>query len=238
MTVTITQDHWLAADRRVFNTKKRYIQGALKGETGIINGVTEENKEDIFYMMMFCLCVPQSKAIKAEEAVEDLRLKKFYTTSLTESQITDTLRGRVRFHSTKAKRLFEAKEFFSERDKEKTGTIFWEELIKWYRAYTISDSGCLQPIRNFLISRINGMGMKLASHFMRNVGMPGLAILDVHVIDGLKKRGIVDIEKLGPSRAEYLKIEEKMKEYAEEVGITLDELDLLLWSQKTGYVFK
>ncbi len=239
--VTLTIDHWIAADRRVFNTKKKYIHGALKGETGIIDGVTEQNKEDIFYMLMFCLCVPQSRAIKAEEAIEVLREQDFYTKSLSLDQVVKILTGRVRFQSTKAQRLMDAKELFLEVS-QSTGTIFWEELCSRFRAYSnISDETrdvTLQSIRNFLINRVNGVGMKLSSHFMRNIGMAGLAILDVHVIDGLKKRGVVDIEKLGPSQAEYLQVEDKMKEYAKEVGIELDELDLLLWSQKTGYVFK
>jgi len=233
--VTLTLDHWLAADRRVFNTKKQRIQGALKGDTGIINGVTEENKEDIFYMLMFCLCVPQSKAVMAEEAIEILRKQDYYNCDLSLDEVIKILKGRVRFQSTKTKRLIEAKRMFFETD-------FWKALETRYQEYDIplnlTIDMDLQDIRNFLIKRINGMGMKLASHFMRNIGMNGLAILDVHVIDGLKKRGVIDIEKLGPSQAEYLQIEEKMKIYAGEVGITLDELDLLLWSQKTGYVFK
>lgn len=228
--VTLTLDHWIAADWRVFNTKKQYIQGALKGETGIIDGVTEKNKEDIFYMLMFCLCVPQSKAIKAEEAIEDLHGQNFYSTDLPLKQIVKTLTGRVRFQTTKAKRLVEAKELFF-------SPVFWDNLCSRYQAVG-SGKMTLQTTRTFLIHRINGVGMKLASHFMRNVGMPGLAILDVHVIDGLKKRGVIDIDKLGASQTEYLAIEEKMKEYAKKVGIALDELDLLLWSQKTGYVFK
>lgn len=235
MAVTLTLDHWKAADWRVFNTKKQYIQGALKGETGIVDGVTEENKEDIFYMLMFCLCVPQSKAIKAEEAIEDLRGQDFYTKPLSLDKIVKILAGRVRFHPTKAQRLMDAKELFF-------SPVFWDDLCSRYRAYcNISDEArevTLQCIRSFLINRVNGVGMKLSSHFMRNIGMPGLAILDVHVIDGLKKRGVINIDKLGPSHAEYRTIEEKMKDYAKEVGIALDELDLLLWSQKTGYVFK
>lgn len=235
MAVTLTLDHWLAADRRVFNTKKKHIRGALQGETGIIDGVTEKNKEDIFYMLMFCLCVPQSKAIKAEEAIDYLRKQNFYSKPLALSQVLEALTGRVRFHPTKAQRLIDAKALFFD-------SLFWDDTCSRYGSYCAVSAAAkdttLQNIRNFLIGRINGMGMKLASHFMRNVGMPGLAILDVHVIDGLKKRGIVNIEKLGPSRTEYLQIEEKMKVYAKKVGITLDELDLLLWSQKTGYVFK
>jgi len=237
MPAVLTLDHWHAADRRVFDTKKQYIQGALKGETGIIDGVTEENKEDIFYMLMFCLCVPQSKAIKAEEAIEILRKKDFYRNELSLDDVTKILIGRARFQSTKAKRLMEAKELFF-------GESFWTILLTQYVSFKVSEDdeeirdADLQRTRKVLIKMVNGMGMKLASHFMRNVGMSGLAILDVHVIDGLKKRGVIDIDKLGPSQAEYLKIEEKMKGYAKEVGITLDELDLLLWSQKTGYVFK
>ena len=233
--VTLTIDHWIAADRRVFNTKKKYILGALKGETGIVDGVTENNKEDIFYMLMFCLCVPQSKAIKAEEAIEGLRGQDFYTKSLSLDQISKILTGRVRFHPTKAKRLLEAKESFAN---------FWAILLTQYAAFKIEFNdeahmeSDLQRTRMVLINIVNGMGMKLASHFMRNVGMGGLAILDVHVIDGLKKRGVINLEKLGSSQSEYFQVEEKMKEYAKEVGIKLDELDLLLWSQKTGYVFK
>lgn len=232
--VTLTLNHWIAADRRVFNTKKKYIRGALKGETGIIDGVTEENKEDIFYMLMFCLCVPQSKAIKAEEAIEVLRGQDFYTKSISLAQIVKILTGKVRFQSTKAQRLMDAKDLFF-------SPVFWDGIRARYEAYCLGEeprNELLQNTRHYLMGRVNGMGMKLSGHFMRNVGMGGLAILDVHVIDGLKKRGVIDVEKLGPSQSEYLQVEEKMKEYAKEVGIELDELDLLLWSQKTGYVFK
>ena len=250
MTVTLTLDHWLAADRRVFRMKRKDIDGALKGDTGIIDGVTEKNKENIFYMLMFCLCVPQSKAVKAEEAIEILRKQDFYRNHMSLEEVIAIVKGRVRFQATKSKRLMEAKSSFFES--------FWPILLTQYAAFryssesthythneVISDEDVdankeadLQRTRSCLIGLVNGMGMKLASHFMRNVGMPGLAILDVHVINGLYKRGIIDTKKLGPSQAEYLDIEQKMKEYAEYVGISLDQLDLLLWSQKTGYVFK
>lgn len=235
MVVALTLDHWVSADMRVFRTKEKHIHGALKGDTGMISGVTEDHKEDIFYMLMFCLCVPQSKAIKAEEAIDLLREEDFYNKTLTLPAVTKILTGLVRFQSTKAKRLLEAKVSFSD---------FWAILLTQYASFKFMHNdeahieSDLQRTRKVLIGIVNGMGMKLASHFMRNVGMGGLAILDVHVISGLKKRGVIDIDKLGPSQAEYLEIEQKMKDYADQVGITLDELDLLLWSQKTGYVFK
>lgn len=235
MTTAIKMDNWVLADRRVYQYKKKFILGALKGETGIINGVTEENKEEIFYMLMFCLCVPQSKAVKSEEAVEELRKLDFYNNYISISEVVEILTGRVRFQSTKAKRLIKAKSMFLDTD-------FWQELRVRYNLFLLSvgerTGYILRETRNILVYLVNGMGMKLSSHFMRNVGMGGLAILDVHIIDGLKRRGIINIDKISSSTSEYLDIEEKMKEYANEVGIALDELDLLLWSEKTGYVFK
>lgn len=40
------------------------------------------------------------------------------------------------------------------------------------------------------------------------------------------------------SRARYLEVEEKLKGVARDVGIDFDELDLVLWSMKTGEVLK
>lgn len=232
------QQNWIEADRRVFGHKKKYIHGAMNGDTGIINGVKEENKEDIFYMLLFCLCVPQSKAIKADEAIDILREIDYYHTNLSQQGVLDILQGRVRFHSVKSKRIVTARSLVIENED------FWLQLKKYYSEYvTVPNEymrqGVLESSRKYLISKVNGMGMKLASHFLRNIGMSGLAILDVHILDGLKKRGIVsneDILKLNYDR--YTAVEQLMISYAQEVGITVDELDFLLWSQKTGYVFK
>ncbi len=225
---TIALDKWVDADRRAFNHKKAYIHGALQGETGIISGVTEENKEDIFYMLMFCLCVPQSKAIRAEEAIEKLRELNFFAKHMDAKKVSDILYQKVRFHSVKAVRLVEARNLFFDG--------FWHDLKSYYAMCSDNVSN-LPATRQFLAKRVNGFGMKLASHFMRNVGMAGLAILDVHILSGLKKRGVIESDKI-ISKSDYLATEEKMVQYARETGLTLDELDLLLWSQKTGYVFK
>lgn len=236
MTVTLT--NWVKADRRVFDHKKKYIHGALKGDTGIIDGVNNENREDIFYMMLFCLCVPQSKAIKADEAIEILRDLDYYNTDLSKQQVLEALQGRVRFQSIKTQRLIEARCLL------KNDANFWAHLKTHYSDYTsepdeLRRKVILKKVRRYLISKINGFGMKLASHFLRNVGMSGLAILDVHVLDGLKKRGILPDEKITNLNYDrYAEIEQFLLNYAQTVGITVDELDFLLWSQKTGYVFK
>lgn len=230
-------DNWIAADRRVFAQKKDRIEGAINGVTGLINGVKEENKEDIFYMLMFCLCVPQSQAIKAEEAIEKLRKLDFYIKDLERGVILDVLYHLVRFHSTKCDRLIKAKKEF-----ERT----WIVLKKQYEVCSEcktneSEDGymaALRSTRNLIIRNINGVGMKLSSHIMRNVGMPGLAILDVHILAGLHKRKLIPDPKPTLTRDSYLDMEKIMQDYAVKVGISIAELDFLLWSEKTGFVFK
>lgn len=86
--------------------------------------------------------------------------------------------------------------------------------------------------------RIKGLGYKEASHFLRNIGLMGHAILDKHVLRCLADLEVVDSSRPPSTRARYLEIEERLKGVAREVGIDFDELDLVLWSMKTGEVLK
>jgi N-glycosylase/DNA lyase len=86
--------------------------------------------------------------------------------------------------------------------------------------------------------QIKGLGYKEASHFLRNVGFKGYGILDKHVVRSLAELGVVDSPKPPTSRARYLTIEALMREFAAAVQIDFDELDLVLWSMKTGEILK
>lgn len=85
---------------------------------------------------------------------------------------------------------------------------------------------------------IKGLGYKEASHFLRNIGLKGHAILDKHVVRCLADLKIVENPRPPTSRGRYLEIEEKLKKLAVEVQVDFDELDLVLWSMKTGEVLK
>ena len=87
-------------------------------------------------------------------------------------------------------------------------------------------------------SRIKGLGFKESSHFLRNVGFKGYGILDKHVMRCLFDLRLVDTPKPPATRKRYLEIEQKLREFAREVRINFDELDLVLWSMKTGEVLK
>jgi N-glycosylase/DNA lyase len=85
---------------------------------------------------------------------------------------------------------------------------------------------------------IKGLGYKEASHYLRNVGFRGYAILDKHIMRSLSELGVVDSPEPPPTRARYLETEERLKEFARSVSIDFDELDLVLWSMKTGEILK
>jgi len=85
---------------------------------------------------------------------------------------------------------------------------------------------------------IKGLGYKEASHFLRNIGFRGYAILDKHVLNCLFELKIIDDPKPPSTRSKYLKVEEKLRQFASEIKIDFDEMDLVLWSMKTGEVLK
>ncbi len=85
---------------------------------------------------------------------------------------------------------------------------------------------------------IKGLGYKESSHFLRNIGLRGYAILDKHVMRCLTDLGITDSNKPPATRTRYLETERKLGDFAKQVKIDFDELDLVLWSMKTGEVLK
>ncbi len=85
---------------------------------------------------------------------------------------------------------------------------------------------------------IKGLGYKEASHFLRNIGFRGYAILDKHVLNCLAELGVISEPKPPSNRARYLETEERLRELSERTGIDFDEMDLVLWSMKTGEILK
>ncbi|MDA2920578.1 hypothetical protein MYX76_13975 [Desulfobacterota bacterium AH_259_B03_O07] len=85
---------------------------------------------------------------------------------------------------------------------------------------------------------IKGIGYVQASHFLRNIGYFGYAILDKNILRSLYDAGVIYDMKPPTTKKKYLDIEKNMKSFAEILEITIDELDLLLWSEKTGHIPK
>jgi N-glycosylase/DNA lyase len=86
--------------------------------------------------------------------------------------------------------------------------------------------------------RIKGLGYKESSHFLRNVGYRGYAILDKHILRCLAEIGVIASPQPPSTRARYLATEESLRGLARDLGVDFDELDLVLWSLKTGEILK
>jgi len=186
--------------------------------------IKDMEDEIIFAELAFCLCTPQSKATTCWNAVQAL-VKNNLLYSGEKEQIKPFLNA-VRFNENKSNYIIEARKMFSDGNKLNVKKLFEssEDPFK---------------LRVWLAENVNGMGMKEASHFLRNIGIGnGLAILDVHILKNLKRYGVIGDLPKNLSKKKYLEIENKMIKFAEDVGIPIGELDLLLWSEETGFLFK
>jgi len=132
-------------------------------------------------------------------------------------KVANFLRRNCRFHNNKASYIVEARKRIDELKK-------------------LSKNGV--EARDFLVKNIKGLSYKEASHFLRNIGYKNLAIIDSHILNSLKELKVLRTNKRPKNREEYLKIEEKIKKFSQNIKIPMDELDLLLWSMKTGKVLK
>ena len=56
--------------------------------------------------------------------------------------------------------------------------------------------------------QVKGLGYKESSHFLRNIGVKGHAILDKHVMRCLTEVGVVDSAKPPQTRRKYLEVEQ------------------------------
>jgi N-glycosylase/DNA lyase len=109
-----------------------------------------------------------------------------------------------------------------------------DELIKMLKE--IDDDLVL---REWIVKNIKGVGMKEASHFLRNIGYKNLAIIDFHIIDLLVKHNLIEMPKsksLTPKK--YLEVEDVLREISKKTGLHLGELDLYLWYLETGKILK
>lgn len=194
---------------REYKIRKSIIKQRLK-EFKLIRG------DDIFYELCFCLMTPQSKAKSCDIVARELRQKRFLHNPFDP---VNHLKRRTRFHNNKSKYLLEAHG--------KCGSVM--DIIRTEKDPIL--------LREWLVKNIKGLGYKEASHFLRNIGFENLAILDRHILKNLANLGVIQMPKT-LTKKHYLAIEQQFLSFSKNIGIPMDELDLLFWSMQTGEVFK
>jgi len=85
--------------------------------------------------------------------------------------------------------------------------------------------------RQFFVTKISGLGIKEASHFLRNIGYSNsLAIIDVHILSFLQRFCLVRLErKKTLTNRIYLTLERIMRNFAKFHNLVLSVLDLAIW---------
>lgn len=145
----------------------------------------------------------------------------------SKQHIQRALTSRHRFPNARGAYVFETREYLRAH----CGLQLREKL----RSFKSADER-----RDFFAANrdVRGLGYKEASHFLRNVGYRGYAILDKHLLARLTELSVIDTPKPPATKNSYVAIEEKVKRFSESIGIDFDELDLLLWYTKTGEILK
>jgi len=111
-----------------------------------------------------------------------------------------------------------------------------------YNARSVDVKGALsdlngQELRNWLVKNVKGLGMKEASHFLRNIGYEEFAIIDFHIVDLLVREGLIERPKtLTPKK--YIEIEHILFRIARKANLNLGELDMYLWYLETNKILK
>lgn len=174
--------------------------------------------------MVFCFFTGGCSArmgIRSVEATRPLLL------AGNQAELSRALVGRHRYPNARAGYIVASREFLQEH----CGLRLREKLESF------TDDAAR---RDWLVKekRIKGLGYKEASHYLRNIGYRGYAILDKHILRSLTELEIIDDPQPPSTRAKYLGVEEKLKNLAAATEIDFDELDLVLWSMKTGEILK
>lgn len=203
-----------------YKKKQHLIRERLKEFEDLFDQCDDEA---IFAELIFCILTSNVGARMGMNAIDAIR--GIYLTA-TEEELYDALKHKHRYPN-QANYIVTTRDFLISRY-----SLRMRDLILSFDDPT--------PLRDFFAStrEVKGIGYKQASHFLRNIGLKGYAILDKHVLVSMYDFGLIDTPAPPTTRKRYLEIEDKLRIFARKLGIDFDEIDLLLWSEKTGKILK
>ncbi|MHA2281459.1 MAG: N-glycosylase/DNA lyase [Promethearchaeota archaeon] len=199
------------------NLKKSKINHLIKNRIKEFREIGNESQDTIFRELCFCIMTANCSAEKCIEV--QAKIGNGFQ-CFDEKELSKKLKKYgYRFPNIRAEYIVKAREY-------------QEELIK-----NLSVNENIEELREWIVKNIKGIGYKEASHFLRNIGHTGYAIIDFHIIDLLTKFDVIAKPKTLTKRR-YLEIEGILGKIAEELKLNLGELDLFLWYMETGKVLK
>lgn len=213
--------------KKQYREKREEIDSRLK-EFKDLRDSSEERK---FLELTFVLLTSRTGAEKAWEAANKLQSSDLLLSGGTGDieQILDE--HEVQYPENKAEFIVENREKLSQptlADPEKKLKI--SDRI---------DAEDLDSSRRWFVENVKGISWKGASHFLRNIGYGNsFAIISSHIAGQLYELELKEDPDPVDNEEEYLELEQRLQELSEDLGIDIKALDLVLWSMKTGKVFR
>jgi len=204
--------------QKINRLKKSKIHQVIQKRMKEFEKAGKSSSKILFGELCYCLLTANFNAVRAMQ-IQNSVGKHFH--SLSEKNLAKALKkAGHRFPNARA-------HFISEARKCKS-------MLK-----TNINSKDESKTRDWLVKNIKGLGMKEASHFLRNIGFKNLAIIDFHIIDLLLRNHLIKKPKSKSlTKSNYLAIEQVLKALAKRVNLNLSELDLYLWYMETGKILK
>ena len=203
--------------KRIKKLKNSKLKGIVKSRMKEFYNFRKATNKEIFLELCFCLMTANFKAKESWEIQKEIG-SGFW--ELDEEKLQQKLKELGhRFWPQRGTRIYNA---------------------RWLKDSILEELGKHKNeilMRNWLVENIKGLGMKEASHFLRNIGYSNIAIIDKHILNILVNEELIKRPKtLTPKK--YIEIENILRKLAKKVNLSLGELDLYLWSEQTGKVLK
>jgi len=196
----------------VESLKRDSINKTIKERIREFDLIKDKGEKEIFRELAFCILTAGTSAELGIKTIDHLGDVIF---SGTEREIQKKLKEVYRFYNLRANYLHLARFSFPNINLNS------------------------KNVRDDLVLGVKGLGMKEASHFLRNIGYKDYAIVDFHIVDFLVRNNLMKpLKSKSLNKNKYLEAENILKKIAEKTNLSLGELDLYLWYLETGKVLK
>jgi len=206
-------------------------KGEIESKLNSFEDLRYSSEERKFKELVFVILSSQTRAEKAWEACNTLEKQDLLLNGSEEDLEQVLLEEDVSYPENKSKYIVSNREMLSQptlQDPER-GLKISQKI----------DEENLEDSRAWFAKNVKGISWKGASHFLRNIGYGNsFGIISSHIAVQMNEIGLIKSPEPPKTKEEYLKQEEVLQEFAENIGIDVKALDLVLWSAKTGEIFK
>ncbi len=157
--------------------------------------LTVETKDDhrLFEELAFCIFTANTSAEMGAKAVDAVRN---VLVNGNADEMTRRLEGIYRFNNIRPAHIIHTRNYLK-------NTLNFQ-LKNKIKSFKNKDE-----LREYFVENVKGFGYKEASHFLRNIGFKGYAILDKHIINSLHEFGVLNSNNKPKNAKDYLEIEHK-----------------------------